>query len=34
VEGEVSPMKKSAVGEDGTILSCSCIPKTALRLAR
>lgn len=34
LEGEVSPMKKSAVAEDGTILSCSCIPKTALRLAR
>lgn len=32
VEGEVSPMKKSAVNSDGTILCCSCIPKTALRL--
>jgi Uncharacterized Fe-S protein len=32
VEGEVSPLKKSAVGNDGTILSCSCIPKTALKL--
>lgn len=32
VEGEVSPMKKSAVREDGTILCCSCVPKTALRL--
>lgn len=34
VEGEVSPMKKSAVADDGTILCCSCVPKTALRLAR
>lgn len=32
VEGEVSAMKKSAIGQDGTILCCSCIPKTALRL--
>ncbi|MDI5434938.1 hypothetical protein MJM45_32445, partial [Salmonella enterica subsp. enterica serovar Kentucky] len=30
--GEVSPLKKSAMGDDGTILSCSCVPKTALRL--
>ncbi|MGO3908234.1 YcbX family protein [Huaxiibacter chinensis] len=33
VEGEVSALKKSAIGEDGTILSCSCVPKTSLRLA-
>lgn len=32
VEGEVSALKKSAINDDGTILSCSCIPKTALRL--
>nr|WP_284143394.1 YcbX family protein [Citrobacter portucalensis] len=32
VEGEVSPLKKSAMGDDGTILCCSCIPKTAIRL--
>lgn len=32
LEGEVSAMKKSAIGEDGTILSCSCIPKTTIRL--
>ena len=32
VEGEVSALKKSAIAEDGTILSCSCMPKTALRL--
>lgn len=32
-EGEVSPLKKNAVAGDGTILSCSCVPKTALRLA-
>ncbi|ALR76227.1 YcbX family protein [[Enterobacter] lignolyticus] len=34
LEGEVSALKKSAIGEDGTILSCSCVPKTALRLTR
>ncbi|WLI78572.1 YcbX family protein [Kosakonia sp. H02] len=33
VEGEVSALKKSAIAQDGTILSCSCVPKTALRLA-
>lgn len=32
VEGEVSALKQSAIGDDGTILSCSCIPKTALKL--
>lgn len=32
VEGEVNPLKKSALGEDGTLLSCSCVPKTALKL--
>ncbi len=32
VEGEVSAMKKSAVAQDGSILCCSCIPKTSLRL--
>lgn len=32
VEGEVNAMKKSAIAQDGTILSCSCIPKTSLRL--
>lgn len=32
VEGEVSALKKNAVSEDGTILCCSCVPKTALRL--
>ena len=34
VEGEVNLLKKSAVGADGTILSCSCVPKTALKLSR
>ena len=34
LEGEVSPMKQGAVAEDGTILCCSCVPKTALRLTR
>lgn len=32
LEGEVSPLKKSAINDDGTILSCNCVPKTALRL--
>lgn len=32
VEGKVSALKKSAIGDDGTILSCSCIPQTPLRL--
>nr|WP_272536932.1 YcbX family protein [Citrobacter portucalensis] len=32
VEGEVSPLKKSAMRDDGTILCCSCVPKTAIRL--
>lgn len=32
-EGEVSPLKKNAVAGDGTILACSCVPKTALRTA-
>lgn len=32
VEGEVSALKASAIGADGTILSCSCIPKTTLCL--
>lgn len=31
-EGEVSAMKKGAIADDGTILSCCCVPKTALRL--
>nr|WP_318382134.1 YcbX family protein [uncultured Enterobacter sp.] len=32
VEGEVSALKKSAINDDGTILCCSCIPKTPLKL--
>ncbi|HBV5295973.1 TPA: MOSC domain-containing protein, partial [Klebsiella oxytoca] len=32
-EGEVSALKKNAVAADGTILCCSCVPKTAVRLA-
>ena len=32
VEGEVSALKKSAIGDDGTILCCSCIPKTSVQL--
>ncbi len=34
LEGEVTPLKRSAMGDDGTILCCSCVPKTALKLAR
>jgi uncharacterized protein YcbX/ferredoxin len=32
LDGEVTPLKKNAVAKDGTILCCSCVPKTALRL--
>jgi ferredoxin len=31
--GEVSPLKTSARGEDGTILACSCIPAGDIQLA-
>ncbi|MBU9847212.1 YcbX family protein [Rahnella ecdela] len=31
-EGNVAPLKESAVGKDGTILSCSCIPATDIML--
>lgn len=34
LDGEVNPLKKSAIRDDGTILSCSCVPKTALTLKR
>ena len=34
LEGEVTPLKKSAMGDDGTILCCSCVPKTALKQTR
>ncbi len=27
LSGEVAPLKKSALGDNGTILCCSCIPK-------
>lgn len=33
LEGEVNALKKNARADDGTILSCSCIPKTPLRLS-
>ncbi len=33
IEGYVAPLKKSAVAANGTILSCSCIPKSDLKLA-
>lgn len=32
IEGEVSALKKAAIAANGTILSCSCIPQTPLRL--
>lgn len=32
VDGEVKPLKKSAVGNDGTILCCSCIPAGDVKL--
>lgn len=32
VDGVVKPLKKSAVGNDGTILCCSCIPAGDVRL--
>ncbi len=32
IEGEVTALKKSAIAEDGSILCCSCIPQTGLRL--
>ncbi|MFD3246066.1 YcbX family protein [Rahnella aquatilis] len=31
-EGKVAPLKESAVGKDGTILSCSCIPASDIVL--
>lgn len=32
IEGEVIPLTKTAIKEDGIILSCSCIPKTNIKL--
>ncbi|WP_165432088.1 YcbX family protein [Atlantibacter hermannii] len=32
IEGNVTPLKQSALGDDGTILCCSCIPAGALKL--
>ncbi|MBF3339771.1 2Fe-2S iron-sulfur cluster binding domain-containing protein, partial [Leptospira borgpetersenii serovar Hardjo-bovis] len=34
LEGEVTPLKKSALSDDGTFLSCSCVPAGPIRLAR
>lgn len=31
--GQVAPLKKSAIGEQGQILSCSCIPVSDIKLA-
>lgn len=33
VEGEVIPLKQSAIGSNGVILSCSCIPKSSIKLS-
>jgi len=33
VEGEVAPLKQSAIGNNGTVLCCSCIPKSDVKLA-
>lgn len=33
VEGEVTPLKQSAISSNGTILSCSCIPKSSIKLS-
>lgn len=33
IEGEVTALKRSAIKDGGYILACSCIPKTAIRLA-
>ncbi|WP_431296175.1 YcbX family protein [Rahnella sp. PAMC 25559] len=32
-DGQVSPLKESAVGKDGTILACSCIPASDIVLS-
>lgn len=34
LEGEVKPLKQSAVSDDGTILCCSCVPVGAVTLER
>ncbi|MCW2258401.1 uncharacterized protein YcbX [Providencia alcalifaciens] len=33
IEGEITPLKQSAIKDDGYILTCSCIPKSALKLS-
>lgn len=33
ISGEVTPLKQSAIKENGYILACSCIPKTSVKLA-
>lgn len=33
LEGEVAPLKQNAIANDGTVLCCSCIPKSNLKLA-
>lgn len=33
VEGEVTPLKQSAISSNGIILSCSCIPKSSIKLS-
>ncbi|MGK9172730.1 YcbX family protein [Yokenella regensburgei] len=32
IEGDVKPLKQSAVSAEGSILSCCCVPKTSLKL--
>jgi uncharacterized protein YcbX/ferredoxin len=32
VSGEVAPLKQDAIGNDGTVLCCSCIPKSDVKL--
>lgn len=32
IEGEVTPLKQSAIKDNGYILACSCIPKSAVKL--
>ncbi|MDU6922891.1 YcbX family protein [Franconibacter helveticus] len=33
VEGEVQPLKQNAIRNDGTILCCSCVPRSSVKLA-
>ncbi|MEY1580600.1 YcbX family protein [Providencia manganoxydans] len=33
IEGEVTPLKQSAIKDNGYILACSCVPKSAIKLS-